>query len=168
MGIDGIVLAFARETKVLTEETNTKLTKENPQLREWVDMNLETLESLTDEDYLALRCTGAGTAAVRALDDFTRATVGSKEYEAALGHLNAFEDALMTISEAAYKKGIRILIDAESSIHQPAIDHVALVSCVCLRSAIQTHANGFGVIGCHGQVQQERPGYCLQYISNAR
>lgn len=128
MGLDGIVLAFARETKVLTEETNTMLIKENPQLREWVAMNLETLESLTDEDYLALRCTGAGTATVRALGDFTSATVGTKEYDVALEHLNVFRDALLEISEAAHAKGVKILIDAESSIHQPAIDHVALVS----------------------------------------
>ncbi|KAJ3518865.1 hypothetical protein NM208_g14353 [Fusarium decemcellulare] len=105
MGIDGIVLAFARETKIGNEEQTNVLTASNPSLREWVSMNMETLQNLTNEDYLALRCTGAGPAAVAALDAFSASTPGTKEPRGG---------------------GVRILIDAESSLHQAGIDHVAL------------------------------------------
>ncbi|KAF4971531.1 hypothetical protein FZEAL_9815 [Fusarium zealandicum] len=126
MGLDGIVLAFARETKIGNEEQTSTLTAATPSLREWVAMNMETLENLTDEDYLALRCTGAGQAAVAALDAFSASTPGTEEYETSLKTLGFFEEALIQICAQAEKKGVRILIDAESSLHQSAIDHVAL------------------------------------------
>ncbi|KAI8662203.1 Proline dehydrogenase [Fusarium sp. Ph1] len=126
MGLDGIVLAFARETKIGDQEQTNVLTETNANLREWVSMNMETLQNLTDEDYLALRCTGAGPAAVAALDAFSASTPGTKEYEANLETLRVFEDALTRICAEAEKKGVRILIDAESSLHQAAIDYVAL------------------------------------------
>ncbi|KAF4962751.1 hypothetical protein FSARC_9199 [Fusarium sarcochroum] len=126
MGLDGIVLAFARETKIGNQEKTNVLTASNPSLREWVSMNIETLQNLTNEDYLALRCTGAGPAAVAALDTFSASKPGTGEYDTHLETLGAFEDALTQICREAEKRGVKILIDAESSIHQIAIDHVAL------------------------------------------
>ncbi|CAM1507802.1 Fc.00g046500.m01.CDS01 [Cosmosporella sp. VM-42] len=126
MGLSGVILAFARETKFGGQTSGGKLTKDEQQLREWVAMNLETLESLTSDDFLALRCTGAGAASVSAFDEFVQSDPGSKEYEAALEQLGVYEDALAEICAIAQDKNVKVLIDAESSRHQAAIDHVAL------------------------------------------
>lgn len=161
MGLDGIVLAFARETKIGDQEQTNVLTETNANLREWVSMNMETLQNLTDEDYLALRCTGAGPAAVAALDAFSASTPGTKEYEANLETLQVFEDALTRICAEAEKKGVRILIDAESSLHQAAIDHVALVCC-----HLQALCSLLTCLVCHVKVQPKWTSRHLQHLSD--
>ncbi|KAH7160356.1 FAD-linked oxidoreductase-like protein [Dactylonectria estremocensis] len=126
MGLDGIVLAFARESKFGGAESPAGLTRSDPSLREWVAMNLETVDCLTDKDYLALRFTGAGQAAVAEMDHFSQRDPTSVDYKAGLERLEIFGDALDEIFTAASRKGVKVLIDAESSSHQPAIDHLAL------------------------------------------
>ncbi|KAH6892954.1 FAD-linked oxidoreductase-like protein [Thelonectria olida] len=126
MGLDGIVLAFARESKLGNNIQTANLTPADPSLREWVDMNLETIDCLTGADYLALRLTGAGPAAVEAMDDFSELDSTSDGYMASLERLNVFGDALSEILTAAANKDVKVLIDAESSVHQPAIDRLAL------------------------------------------
>lgn len=127
MGLNGIVLAFARETKIGSPDQDCRLVASDSPLREWVSMNLETLENLTQDDYLALRCTGAGPAAVAALDDFSASLPDSEGYAEKLQRLDIFEDALMEICTEAERRGVRVLVDAESSRHQAGIDHATLV-----------------------------------------
>ena len=127
MGLDGIVLAFARESKLGNNIQTANLTPADPSLREWVDMNLETIDCLTGADDLALRLTGAGPAAVEAMDDFSELDSTPDGYMASLERLNVFGDALSEILTAAANKDVKVLIDAESSVHQPAIDRLALV-----------------------------------------
>ncbi|KAH7136402.1 FAD-linked oxidoreductase-like protein [Dactylonectria macrodidyma] len=128
MGLDGIVLAFARESKFGGAERPAGLTKSDPSLQEWVSMNLETIDCLTDKDYLALRLTGAGQAAVAEMDHSSQRSLTSVDHKVSLGRLEVFRDALDEIFTAASRKGVKVLIDAESSSHQPAIDHLALAA----------------------------------------
>ncbi|KAF7550721.1 hypothetical protein G7Z17_g5516 [Cylindrodendrum hubeiense] len=128
MGLDGIVLAFARESKFGSGEKPAVLTKEDPSLREWVSMNLETLDCLTNNDYIALRLTGAGQAAVAEMDHFSQQDPTSVHYKTSLERIGIFGDALHEIFTVASQKGVKVLIDAESSGHQPAIDHLALAA----------------------------------------
>nr|XP_036579207.1 proline dehydrogenase [Colletotrichum truncatum]KAF6786693.1 proline dehydrogenase [Colletotrichum truncatum] len=129
MGIDGVVLAFAREATASQAVTNAQLTKDEPQLRDWVSCNLETVDKLQGGDYLAIRCTGAGKATLRVLEDFSRTaqTVSLANAVELFGpQLSVFRDAMHEICSAAHAKKIRILIDAEDVKHQNAIDYVAL------------------------------------------
>lgn len=126
MGLDGIVLAFARESRFVGEGQGQGLTAGDEGLREWVEMNRETVRHLTGEDFLALRLTGAGRAAAEAMEEFVRLGEEHVGREVVKG-LGVLGDALGEVLEAARERGVRVLIDAESSVHQPAIDRLALV-----------------------------------------
>lgn len=120
LGINGVILAFARETKFDYGSSCETLTPEDPQMREWVDLNLQTIDNLGKGDYLALRLTGAGDAAVRTLARFSSSNESREE-------LAIFMDAVNEVCEAARANNVRVLVDAESSKHQRAIDEVTLV-----------------------------------------
>ncbi|KAI9154887.1 carbapenem antibiotics biosynthesis protein carD [Paramyrothecium foliicola] len=129
-GIRGVILAFAREATVNTEKSlETPLTIEEPEIRAWVQFNIETIEKLRSGDYLAVRCTGAGKATLRAMDRFSESTtaLGADNVPQPIAaEIEAFRTALHEICTAAEEKGIRILIDAEDIKRQVAIDFVSL------------------------------------------
>lgn len=133
MGIRGVILAFGREARNLTKEKANPgllLTRADPELKAFVQFNLDTIDRLSPGDYLAVRCTGAGRTAVRVMDDFATASkvVGDPQSHMVVNsELDVFEAALHDICLASQARGIKVLIDAEDTERQLAIDVVALV-----------------------------------------
>jgi hypothetical protein len=124
-GINGVVLAFPREAKLGEAVPATRLVEDDPCLKSWVSSNLDTIDQVGPGDYIAVKFTGAGPAAVKALEDFSKAQPGDRT-RAAEG-LSVLQDATFEICRAAEKKGVKVMVDAESSVHQPGIDHLTLV-----------------------------------------
>ena len=133
MGIRGVILAFGREARNLTKEKTNPglhLTRADPELKAFVQFNLDTIDRLSPGDYLAVRCTGAGRTTVRVMDDFAAASkvAGNPQSRMVVNsELDVFEDALRDICLASQARGIKVLIDAEDTERQLAIDLVALV-----------------------------------------
>lgn len=132
-GIRGVILAFGRETRNLTKggaNPELLLTRADPELKAFVQFNLDTIDRLSPGDYLAVRCTGAGRTTVRVMDDFATASrvAGNPQSHIVVNsELDVFKDALHEICEASQARGIKVLIDAEDTERQLAIDLVALV-----------------------------------------
>lgn len=130
MGVSGIVLTYAREAATSTSLNKpTLLTDSNEDLNNWVASNFETIDMTTPGDYIALRVTGAGPTVVSLLERYTQAmkTTTSSTLEATLVEEHAIlTAAIRRICAHAYSHSTRILIDAESSRYQPAIDAIAL------------------------------------------
>ena len=132
-GISGVVLSFAREAKLDDAATSTSSSKDDQQLKSWVTSNLETIAQLSSSDYIAVKCTGAGGAVVEAMEKFNVAksadVTRSSDAAAHSSGLKGLRDGLFEICEAAEQRGVKVMIDAESSLHQPAIDYLTLVCC---------------------------------------
>lgn len=129
-GITGVVLSFAREAKLDGSAGNVTAEQNAAQLRDWVSANIETITQVGMGDYIAIKLTGAGAAAVKAMEDFHTANPtyqnfqpGAKVDASSLATLRA---ALFEICEAAEKHNVKMMVDAESSHHQPAIDYLTL------------------------------------------
>ncbi|THZ59654.1 FAD-linked oxidoreductase [Aureobasidium pullulans] len=128
IGFTGIVLANAREAQP-TADANVGSVIGDAQCEEWVENNLESVQQAEPGDYVGLRFTGAGTAAAKFLADFSAACKShspekaSKIYSVEMEHYVA---QVKRVCAAAEKRRVRVLIDAESSTYQRAIDCAAL------------------------------------------
>lgn len=129
-GITGVVLSFAREAKLDGTAGDVSSAQNDAQLKDWVAANIETIAQVGSGDYIAIKLTGAGVAAVKAMEDFHRANPTYKTFQrdatADNSSLRALRSALFEICAAADKTGVKIMVDAESSHHQAAIDYLTL------------------------------------------
>ncbi|THW85436.1 FAD-linked oxidoreductase [Aureobasidium pullulans] len=129
IGFTGIVLANAREAQP-TADANFGSVIGDAQCEEWVQNNLESVQQADPGDYVGLRFTGAGTAAAKFLADFSAVCKShsleeaSKIYSADMEHYVA---QVKRVCAAAEERRVRVLIDAESSTYQRAIDCAALL-----------------------------------------
>ncbi|KAG9596392.1 FAD-linked oxidoreductase, partial [Aureobasidium melanogenum] len=128
IGFTGIVLANAREAQP-TSDSHVGSVTDDVQCEEWVNNNLESVQQAEPGDYIGLRFTGAGAAAAKFLSDFS-ATCKSHSPEEACklysSEMQYFVSRVKRICKAAEARQIRVLIDAESSTYQRAIDCAAL------------------------------------------
>ncbi|KAE8151341.1 FAD-linked oxidoreductase-like protein [Aspergillus avenaceus] len=125
MGFKGVILTYAREIVVdaskQVAETTTSTPKtesstesaNNPDIEAWRRGVLETVEMVGEGDILALKLTGAGEPAMRALS--TRQPLPDQ-----------MMSALKEICSRAVERQARIFIDAEQQSVQSAIDDIAL------------------------------------------
>lgn len=118
-GISGVVLAFAREAKLDGLATGSALVKDDSHLQSWVACNLDTVNHVGPGDYIALKFTGAGQAAVNALEDFnhTKSSSASVPADKKDQRLVVLKDAMFEICAEAEKKDVKVMVDAESSLH---------------------------------------------------
>ncbi|THY05185.1 FAD-linked oxidoreductase [Aureobasidium pullulans] len=129
IGFTGIVLANAREAQP-TADVNIGSVVGDAQCEEWVENNLESVKQAEPGDYVGLRFTGAGAAAAKFLADFSAACKShsleetSKIYSAEMRH---YVSQVKRICAAAEERRVRVLVDAESSTYQKAIDCAALL-----------------------------------------
>lgn len=130
IGFTGIVLANAREAQPTTD-LHIGSVIDDVQCEEWVNNNLESVQQTEPGDYVGLRFTGAGAAAAKFLSDFS-ATCKSHNLEEACKlyspEIQYYVPRVEKICKAAEARKVRVLIDAESSTYQRAIDCIALVS----------------------------------------
>jgi proline dehydrogenase len=119
-GINGVVLSFAREAKLDGTETNAGSGREDAALKSWVASNMETIAQVSSSDYIAVKFTGAGANAVRAMQDFKH-TDSTK-----VDGLQALKEGMFELCQFAKQRGVKVMVDAESSLHQPAIDYLTL------------------------------------------
>lgn len=166
IGFTGIVLANAREAQP-TADTNIGSVIGDTQCEEWVENNLESVQQADPGDYVGLRFTGAGTAAAKFLADFSAVCKShsleeaSKIYSADMEHYVA---QVKRVCAAAEERRVRVLIDAESSTYQRAIDCAALVSLsVCLPVRLLIHD-----IANHGELQYFASSLGSKHLSNVR
>ncbi|KAI5271263.1 FAD-linked oxidoreductase [Aureobasidium subglaciale] len=128
IGFTGIALANAREAQPATE-LNIGSVIGDFQCEEWVVNNLQSVQQAEPGDYVGLRFTGAGTAAAKFLSDFS-ATCKNHSLEAAKkvysAEMKFYVEQVKKICAAAEARQVRVLIDAESSTYQRAIDCAAL------------------------------------------
>ncbi|OAA40648.1 proline oxidase Put1 [Metarhizium rileyi] len=130
MGVSGVILSCAREAKANMEaDDQTHLEEHDLPLQEWVVSNLETISMLQKGDFLALHCTGSGQTTLAAMDRFAQ-YAERMEIDEAIKYvpteMKAFRSAMHELCAAAHARGIKILIDAEESGRQAAIDYIAL------------------------------------------
>jgi proline dehydrogenase len=130
-GITGVVLSFAREAKPNDASSSTESAVDDSQLKSWVSSNLKTIAQVGSGDYIAVKFTGAGAAAVQAMEDFSASNstnaVNPPIATANTSGMKALKNALFEMCAAGQQKGVKIMVDAESSLHQPAIDYLTLV-----------------------------------------
>ena len=119
-GINGVVLSFAREAKLDGSATTSAAGAEDKALKSWVASNIETVSQVSSSDYIAVKFTGAGAASVKAMQDF-HYTDSSK-----VDGLKPLRDGMFEVCEFAKQRGVKLMVDAESSLHQPAIDYLTL------------------------------------------
>jgi proline dehydrogenase len=130
IGFTGIVLANAREAQPIADTTIGSVIGD-AQCEEWFENNLESVQQAEPGDYVGLRFTGAGTAAAKFLSDFSTACKSHSLKEAIKAYSVEMEYYISQVSRIcaeAEKRHVRVLIDAESSTYQRAIDYAALVS----------------------------------------
>lgn len=133
MGFTGIVLANAREAQPAAD-ANIGSVIGDAQCEEWVEYNLESVQQAEPGDYVGLRCTGAGAAAAKFLSEFSAACKSHSLVEASKiysAEMNYYVAQVKRICTTAEERQVRVLIDAESSTYQRAIDCAALVSPSC-------------------------------------
>lgn len=119
-GINGVVLSFAREAKLDGSATTSAAGAEDKALKSWVASNIETISQVSSSDYIAVKFTGAGAASVKAMQDYNYTDAMKTE------GLKALKDGMFEVCEFAKQKGVKVMVDAESSLHQPAIDYLTL------------------------------------------
>ncbi|KAL2834272.1 FAD-linked oxidoreductase-like protein [Aspergillus cavernicola] len=124
MGFQGTIMTYAKET-VFDHKTNTQHglgiavgkdatgTTFCPHIEAWRKGTVETVELLGENDYLAVKLTGAGPTVTTAF------STGDLPPQQML-------DALEEISTKCKDRGIRILVDAESQHFQSGILRVTL------------------------------------------
>ncbi|KAG9850558.1 FAD-linked oxidoreductase, partial [Aureobasidium melanogenum] len=128
IGFTGIVLANAREAQPTTD-SHVGSVIGDVQCEEWVNNNLESVQQAEPGDYIGLRFTGAGAAAAKFLSDFSATCKSHSPEEACklyFSEMQYFVSQVERICKAAEARQIRVLIDAESSTYQMAIDCAAL------------------------------------------
>ncbi|KAB8234196.1 FAD-linked oxidoreductase-like protein [Aspergillus alliaceus] len=127
MGFQGTILTYAKEIVfdhsthtqqglgVTTEQVDQDNATEKhcPHIEAWRTGTLKTIDLLGEEDYLAMKLTGAGPTVAKAF---------------AAGQMPPQQmiDALEEICEKCKVKGARVLVDAESQHFQRGIQRVTL------------------------------------------
>ncbi|KAL3458429.1 FAD-linked oxidoreductase-like protein [Aspergillus heterothallicus] len=118
LGFKGVILGYARESvanmdevKHLSGSSNTKQEVLDRAVDEWKDGNLRTLRMIGKGDYMNVKFTGAGPAAVEAL------TRGDQVPPPRI------QAAITEICAATAVQGSRLWIDAEQQVFQEAIDN---------------------------------------------
>lgn len=135
-GVTGVVLTYAREAPEPEPDSISppQLTREDPALQDWVKSNFRTIDMLSAGDYIALRVSGAGPTAVGLLERYTCAATGESGLPGCSQNIpdvlkqehRVLEGAMRQICVNAKNKNVRILIDAEGSRYQRAIDDLSL------------------------------------------
>ncbi|PYH93124.1 FAD-linked oxidoreductase [Aspergillus ellipticus CBS 707.79] len=116
LGFKGVILGYARESIAKVEETDqtqsavAKKEALDRAVDEWKQGTLRTLKMLGKGNYLAVKFTGAGPAAVEALSRGDRVPP------------SRIKEAMTEICEAVAAQGSRVWIDAEQQVFQSAID----------------------------------------------
>ncbi|KAL1958001.1 hypothetical protein VTO42DRAFT_5213 [Malbranchea cinnamomea] len=125
LGLRGVILTYAREivfdTRASADSNSTKKrtdspdreSKHCPDIEEWIRGALKTLHLLEENDYLALKLTGAG---IKAAEAFAAGELPPRQMMEALHEMCAL----------AKQRKVRILVDAESQRFQRGIARVAL------------------------------------------
>ena len=130
-GLSGVVLSFAREAKLGEAHEVNQFEANDLQLRSWVGSNLETIARVSEKDYIAVKMTGAGSVAVKVLEEFSASHPSTLVLSSGATKKNHGMDimkaALFEICAFGREKGVRVMVDAESTHHQPAIDELTLV-----------------------------------------
>ncbi|KEF62105.1 uncharacterized protein A1O9_00077 [Exophiala aquamarina CBS 119918] len=133
--VDGVILTYAKEAAVRQTSTQAvTLTRTDQDLNNWVQSNLQTIEMLFPGDYVALRVTGAGPASVDFLKRYTSACTWESGSPASTNEMETnlkqehqiLQDAMRQICTKAQSRRVRILVDAEGSRYQRAIDEISL------------------------------------------
>ncbi|KAL4891445.1 FAD-linked oxidoreductase-like protein [Aspergillus ambiguus] len=116
LGFKGVILGYARESIAqLDDSPHVPVEKKQEAaaaraVEEWKQGNLQTLQMIEAGDYLNVKFTGAGPAAVEAL------TRGDPVPPPAI------QQAITAICEATAARQARLWIDAEQQVFQPTID----------------------------------------------
>ncbi|KAI2896886.1 transcriptional regulator family: Fungal Specific TF [Aspergillus niger] len=125
MGFKGVILTYAREIVVdatgpasksgasVSDQSSKKELSKDQGIEAWREGVLETVEMIGRGDILALKLTGAGEGAMKALAANTPMP-------------DQMMDALQQICSRAVERNARIFIDAEQQSVQTGIDAVAL------------------------------------------
>ncbi|KAL3442700.1 FAD-linked oxidoreductase-like protein [Aspergillus insuetus] len=118
LGFKGVILGYARESvanmddvKHLPASSNVKQEAWDRAVDEWKDGNIRTLKMIGQGDYMNVKFTGAGPAAVEAL------TRGDQIPPPRI------QEAIKEICAATAAQGSRLWIDAEQQVFQSAIDN---------------------------------------------
>ncbi|KAA8650311.1 hypothetical protein EYZ11_001345 [Aspergillus tanneri] len=120
LGFKGVILGYARESVARMEGTESRVEAINQRsiedraVEEWKQGNLRTLKMIGEGDYLAIKFTGAGPAAVEALSRGD--TVPPP----------LVKQAITELCEATAAQHSRLWIDAEQQVFQPTIDAWAI------------------------------------------
>ncbi|KZF21335.1 FAD-linked oxidoreductase [Xylona heveae TC161] len=115
MGFKGVILGYAKDVVVDPTDSAEEATLEaiiathGKVVEQWKQGNLLTLSMIEPGDYLAVKFTGAGPAAVEAL---------SKGQDMP----KSIADAMDEVCAEAARRNIRLWIDAEQQVFQDAID----------------------------------------------
>jgi proline dehydrogenase len=135
MGVNGVILTYAKEAAVRPPSAQTvTLAKTDQDLNNWVQSNLQTIEMLFPGDYIALRVTGAGPASVDLLERYTSACTWESGLSGSTNEVGTnlkqehqiLQDSMRQICAKAQSRQVRILVDAEGSRYQRAIDEISL------------------------------------------
>ncbi|KAK5048275.1 hypothetical protein LTR84_005945 [Exophiala bonariae] len=135
MGVNGVILTYAKEAAARPASAKLgTLTPTDEDLNNWVQSNLQTIDMLFPGDYIALRVTGAGQASVDLLERYTAvcnwdsgSPSTTPEIDSSLKQEHQLlEDSMRQICARAQSRQVRILIDAEGSKYQRAIDEISL------------------------------------------
>ncbi|RAL04484.1 putative proline oxidase Put1 [Aspergillus ibericus CBS 121593] len=116
LGFKGVILGYARESIAKVEDIDQTQSAEAKQevldraVDEWKQGTLRTLKMSGKGNYLAVKFTGAGPAAVEALSRGDPAPPPR------------IQEAITEICDAVAAQGSRVWIDAEQQIFQSAID----------------------------------------------
>ncbi|KAF9885558.1 hypothetical protein FE257_012764 [Aspergillus nanangensis] len=119
LGFKGVILGYGRESvaKVDPDDLDGQVPQANQQqvveeraIEEWKQGNLRTLKMIDEGDYLGIKFTGAGPAAVEAL----------RRGDPSPPPL--IQQAINEICQATAAQKSRLWIDAEQQVFQPAID----------------------------------------------
>ena len=115
VGYQGVALCYGRET-VLKGDSNSKQSSMEQEAQnleaahQWKEGLLNTLDCLSEGDFLAIKFTGAGPIATDALKNKQPMP-------------EAIDEAVTAVCERASQKGVRAWFDAEQAMLQDTIDN---------------------------------------------
>ncbi|KAI7284186.1 FAD-linked oxidoreductase [Hortaea werneckii] len=115
LGFSGVILCYGKELQVDDSHAlaSSKGVGLDPEINQWKEGNLETIDMVGESDFLGIKLTGAGARMTEALsrgDELPQ----------------QFNEAMDAIAQAASAKGTRIWIDAEQQVLQHSIDRVTI------------------------------------------
>ncbi|RMD39370.1 hypothetical protein DV735_g5767, partial [Chaetothyriales sp. CBS 134920] len=159
MGYKGIILGHAREV-VLTQEDVDALDKSTDseyldqinqtEISEWKQNTLETIELASEDDFIALKFSGAGRQALKHLRDNIPCAP-------------AFEEAVHEICRKAQARGVGLLFDAEQASIQDGIDRWTLYF-----AEKYNRGSKALVFGTYQAYRKSAPGLLAEHLEIAR